>query len=685
MQFFLLSLWGFEQTFAAPNILSQALPRFSGRSSQLNRSLTSIQESVKTTSTLTNTTTTETTTFDDWKEELIEDWNDASDLKKTEVNVELTELLNQNGTKVVSVSLKVSLLDSSSTEPKFFICSYLVPKTLQPAHMWVRNEETNEWERVTKAEARYDQRNFVESEDGHEDEVARGTRMSCAGRIVVRDTLGGASLSLFKNLRVDTASDITSLQMQIYDEAESNGAQLIFSKEDGDDVGKFYVTGEDNENLFREQGMLNSSPQTERRRRLDIYKFKCRDNKPKFTIRIGIFADTKFCEETSKVGGRGIVDVADCENSAMAVVAMTSSLMQKQLNIQLEMADFFYLNWPCNPSAEKIDFRNRLNDMKREVSQIRGKKLAVYHYFTYCLPACVQSWGCGLTLGLAYTAGINIPDHKNENLGVNRFRDHDSFTFIHEMGHSLGFGHFFSTSDRDVNDKNKSTQYGVMDYTRDAKLEDPFGRRPPGGGSYNGVQQFTPRHEENVYGSVTPDIACDAINKAYSSIDRFPEKFSRSTTTTNTRTRTNPPVIARPTTPVQWPTNRRPIRTTTTTRRPIPTARRPIRTTRRPIPTATRPIPTTRTPATFRPATQTQVNIRTWNQRQQNKRQYYNYNLLLKARRDQEIRRQNAEKWRKNWKINNCEQAKRRGICYQALVCETQYDTCMAIIRRNRY
>jgi len=524
--------------------------------------------------------------------------------------------------------------------------------------------------------------------------------MSCAGRIVVRDTLGGASLSLFKNLRVDTASDITSLQMQIYDETERNGAQLIFSKEDGDDVGKFFVTGEDNENLFREQGMLNSSPQTERRRRLDFYKFRCRENKPTFTIRIGIFADTKFCEETSKVGGgRGIVDVADCENSAMAVVAMTSSLMEKQLNIQLEMADFFYLNWPCNPAAETIDFRNRLDDMKREVSQIPGKKLAVYHYFTYCLPACVNSWGCGLTLGLAFTAGINIPDYKNENLGVNRFRNHDSFTFVHEMGHSLGFGHFFSTSDRDVNDKNDKTQYGVMDYTRDAKLQDQYGRRPPNGGSYNGIQQFTPRHEDNVHGSVTPDIACDAINKAYSSISRFPEKFSRSTTTTNTRTR-KIPVTARPTTPVQWPTNRRrPILTNlrrpiTTTRRPIPTTRRPTTTTRRPIPTTRRPIPTTRRPttritttrkpATIRPATRTQVNIRnrSWNQRQQNIRRYYNnYKLLREARKAQEIRRRNAERWRIVRKISNCKAAQAAGYCIeynriQRLDCTRQYDSC---------
>jgi len=130
--------------------------------------------------------------------------------------------------------------------------------------------------------------------------------------------------------------------MQIYDESESNGAQLFFSKkQDGDGVGKFYVTGEDNDRLFREEGKLNAQ-QKAPRRRLGFYKFKCLENEPVFNINIGIVVDKSFCRDNADRG------TANCENAAMAIVNETSMLMKKQLNVQLQMKDFMEVDWPCN-------------------------------------------------------------------------------------------------------------------------------------------------------------------------------------------------------------------------------------------------------------------------------------------------------------------------------------------------
>jgi len=114
-----------------------------------------------------------------------------------------------------------------------------------------------------------------------------------------------------------------------------------------------------------------------------------------------------------------------------------------------------------------MNFRKTMDKMQRHVANFPQPRLAAYHYFTTCLPRCATHGNprCGMTLGLAYSNGVNTADYKNENIGVNRFRGPGSFVFTHEMGHSLGFGHFFSAGrDRDVNDNNPATAYGVMDY-----------------------------------------------------------------------------------------------------------------------------------------------------------------------------------------------------------------------------
>lgn len=410
---------------------------------------------------------------------------------ETDVTVVLSEIIDETTQKVTSFDLTVSLPGTNRS----FICSHLVAKKLPAVEQEFEEGTNGEWQIVPQQKDDDDESSiYVSNELGQMQKS-----MACRGMIEVRSLTDGSNISLFENSRVDSESDITVLSMMIHDGDTLHSTELVFSDDDG--TRRFYLTGksEGNDAMFGEKSMRNEAVT----RRLDYYKFRCRKNKRMLTIQIGIVADSYFC---TKQAGRGT-----CKSAANAIVNMGSMITEEQLNVRLKMDAFFKVKWRCDTSKS---FDSTLKKMRS--TNFAEPKRALYHFFTTCMPACWYT-GCRLTAGLAYNPGMN--SSTGSNVGVNRFPNRDSLTFIHEMGHSIGFGHFFSTYNRDSDDGKKNTSYGIMDYT-DNTLRDPRGPR-----RYNGVVQFSPRHEDNVYGSKSYNDPCRQINHVDKNITDYPTFF----------------------------------------------------------------------------------------------------------------------------------------------------------------
>jgi len=575
----------------------------------------------------------------DFEEELeaVTDISTGEPDKHTPVRLELVQNFDdeEQPTLVTSFNLTATLLldgeeKAGAQQPRAgdssVTCSYVVRKSMPPSKVYTGDaNEVGKWVEDTTAERAPDEGRFVTSQTlgyaplktpmgtvrekavaAHiRQELSTTSRMFCTGKIEVKTTSTNStrsSVSIFHAPPHTGAHDITSLELVLLNNAETAQARIVYDRH----AKAFYMIG-DNDILFKKHvetsagdvkaraGDVEAADEEQtKRRNLELYRFKCREHEKIFTINIGIVVDSAYCKTMAPSG-----ELKDCEDAAKSTVLLASTIFESQMKVRVNMATFLHKPWTCDRSKS---FSWAFQRMRIE-APLFPQKRAGYHYFTTCLPSCYP--GCkGVTLGRAYLNGIaRALSPKKEklagggsrllayNIGINRFSPLKSFTFAHELGHLFGAGHFFSIRDRDVDDKNPTTKYGIMDYTDDGLLQDPAydGAR---NSKYNNVLQFTPRQEERKYkGSKTRNIPCEAINNAYAqwrkgnrltsdelfSFGRPRNEQQQERATTRTRKPTTTTTRRRTTTTT---TTRRRTTTTTTRTTTTTTTRRTTTTTR---------------------------------------------------------------------------------------------------------
>lgn len=261
----------------------------------------------------------------------------------------------------------------------------------------------------------------------------------------------------------------------------------------------------------------------------------------KRSIELGIIATVEMCKKATlhfdndkKSINENIKE--NCLDIIRTIIGYTSLFFEEQLNMELRIGTFKVVEYKC---SNTLHFENDRPKIKKIMASSKLPQKALWIFFIGCLP---DSTSENYTTAMAKTRSFTRTPHnwvltrvlkpKQENVSPHVFITQTVWFLTHEIGHTVGFAHKFSPTDRETFPASfdNDNLFGIMDYENDGiiKLNHQISK------FYEDTVQFWEGHEQEwkftkIDGNrCTRDDDC-ANNGTYKWCDGYSRRCSRKT------------------------------------------------------------------------------------------------------------------------------------------------------------